>query len=167
MQQLLRTQAQAFARPVPELRPGYTVRVHQKVKEGEKERVQIFEGLIIGMHRGTYPTDTTFTVRRIVEGVGVEKIFPLHSPNIVKIEVVKVARVRRAKLNFLRGRRGKSARLSERFTTADEFKVAVAVEEDVVEDTEEAEEVKDSGEPQDVAESEAADVAEEKAEGKK
>ena len=161
MQQLLHAQAKPFTRAVPELRPGYTVRVHQKVTEGEKERVQIFEGLIIGMHRGTYPTDTTFTVRRIVEGVGVEKIFPLHSPTIVKIEVVKVAKVRRAKLNFLRGRRGKSARLSERFTTADEFNVAVAKEEDVTEDTEESEEAEVTEESQE------AEVAEEKVDKKK
>lgn len=110
----------------PELAPGYTVRVYEKIKEGEKERVQIFEGLIIGMHRGHSPTDTTFTVRRVASGVGVEKIFPLHSPLLSKIEVKKVAKVRRAKLNFLRGRSGKSARLSERFTNAEEFAIAVA-----------------------------------------
>lgn len=163
MQQLLHAQAKPFTRAVPELRPGYTVRVHQKVTEGEKERVQIFEGLIIGMHRGTYPTDTTFTVRRIVEGVGVEKIFPLHSPTIVKIEVVKVAKVRRAKLNFLRGRRGKSARLSERFTTSGEFEVAIAKEE-VVEESGEVEEAEES---QKVAEPEAEAAEEKKEEDKK
>ncbi len=110
---------------MPDLRPGYTVRVHQKVQEGGKERVQVFEGLVINVHKGASPLDASFTVRRIVEGVGVEKVFPLHSPNIKKIDVVKVAQVRRAKLFFLRGRRGKAARLSERFTTADEFAVAV------------------------------------------
>jgi len=125
-QALLRTQAKKFARQIPEIRPGYTVRVHQKVKEGEKERVQIFEGLVISLHCGETPTDNSFLVRRVVEGVGVEKVFPLLSPNIVKIDVVKVANVRRAKLFFLRGRTGKSARLSERFTKADEFQVAVA-----------------------------------------
>lgn len=125
-QTLLRSQAGKFNRPVPELRSGYTVRVHQKVKEGDKERVQIFEGLIISLHCGKLPTDNSFTVRRIVEGVGVEKVFPLFSPNIVKIEVIKVANVRRAKLFFLRGRTGKSARLAERFTKADEFQIAVA-----------------------------------------
>ncbi len=136
----VRAQAKKYERPFPVLKPGYTVRVHQKVQEGGKERIQIFEGLVLGVHKGTYPTDATFTVRRIVQGVGVEKIFPLCSPNIAKIDVVKVAKVRRAKLSFLRGRRGKSARLSERFTTADEFNVAVAEEVEEVE--EEAEEKK-------------------------
>ena len=113
-------------RPRPEVKPGFTVRVHQKVQEGDKERIQIFEGLVIGVHRGHSPSDHNFTVRRIASGVGVEKIFPLHSPLIEKIEVKKVAKVRRAKLNFLRGRSGKSARISERFTNSDEFAVAAA-----------------------------------------
>jgi large subunit ribosomal protein L19 len=128
-QALLHTQAAKYKRAIPDLRPGYTVRVHQKVQEGEKERVQIFEGLVVSMHKGKCATDATVTVRRIVEGVGVEKIFSLCSPSIKKIDVVKVARIRRAKLFFLRGRRGKSARLSERFTTAEEFNVAVAEDE--------------------------------------
>lgn len=105
----------------PEVRPGYTVRVHERIKEGEKERVQIFEGLVISVHKGSNPMDTTFTVRRIVSGIGTEKIFPLHSPKLEKVEVKKVATVRRAKLFFLRGRTGKAARLSERFTNAGEF----------------------------------------------
>lgn len=125
---LLRTQARKYLRPFPEVRPGYTVKVHQKVKEGEKERIQIFEGLVISVHKGRVPTDNSFTVRKIVEGVGVEKVFSFSSPIIEKIEVVKIASVRRAKLFFLRGRAGKSARLSERFTTADEFKAAVVPE---------------------------------------
>jgi large subunit ribosomal protein L19 len=127
-QSILQTQADKFKKPIPDLRPGYTVRVHQKVKEGEKDRIQIFEGLVVKIHKGKCIADATFTVRRIVEGVGVEKIYPFCSPNIAKIDVVKVARVRRAVLSFLRGRRGKAARLSERFTTADEFAVAVAEE---------------------------------------
>lgn len=122
MQQILIKEAAKAHRAFPELRPGYTVRVHQKVQEGEKERVQIFEGMIINIHRGSVPTDTTFTVRRIVEGVGVEKVFSLCSPIIVAVDVVKVARVRRAKLFFLRGRGGKAARFVERFTNAGEFK---------------------------------------------
>ncbi len=126
----LHKQADKFKRGFPELRPGYTVRVHQKIQDGGegKERIQIFTGLVIAIHKGMLPTDGTFTVRRIVEGVGVEKVFPLCAPNIAKVEVVKVARVRRAKLSFLRGRSGKSARLSERFTTADEFQGAVMPE---------------------------------------
>jgi len=123
---VLHAQAKRFARPVPEIAPGYTVRVHERIQEGEKERVQIFEGLVIAVHKGHVPTDASFTVRRVVSGVGVEKVFAVLSPSIEKIEVKKVAKVRRAKLYFLRGRSGKSARLSERFTAADEFAVAVA-----------------------------------------
>lgn len=122
----LKEQAQKMSKARPDIRPGFTVRVHQRVQEGDKERIQIFEGLVIGVHRGHSPADHNFTVRRIASGVGVEKVFPLHSPLIEKIEVKKVAAVRRAKLNFLRGRSGKSARISERFTSSDEFKIAAA-----------------------------------------
>ena len=96
----------------PTMRTGDTVRVHVKVREGEKERVQVFEGLIIGQHRGG--VRATFTVRKVTFGQGVERIFPLHSPMIEKVEVVRSARVRRAKLYFLRKLRGKAARLGER-----------------------------------------------------
>ena len=96
----------------PNMRPGDTVRVHVKVKEGEKERVQVFEGLVIGQHRGG--ARATFKVRKVAFGQGVERVFPLHSPTIDKIEVVRSARVRRAKLYFLRKLRGKAARLRER-----------------------------------------------------
>lgn len=130
----------SFVTARPEVRPGYTVRVHERIQEGGKERVQIFEGLVIAVHKGATPADTTITVRRIASGVGVEKVFALHSPKIDKIEVKKVARVRRAKLFFLRGRRGKAARLSERFTTAEEFAAAApavpeVVEEEIAEET--------------------------------
>jgi len=128
MQALLQSQAAKYARPFPALRSGYTVRVHQKVQEGGKERIQVFEGLVISVHKGKSATDTSFTVRRVVAGVGVEKVYPFSSPNIAKIDVVKVAPVRRAKLFFLRGRQGNAAKLSERFTTLDEFAVAVAAE---------------------------------------
>lgn len=132
--QLLHSLAKPHVKKVPDIRPGYTVRVHEKIQEGEKERVQIFEGLVISVHRGHIATDASFTVRRIASGVGVEKVFPLHGQSIEKIEVKKVAKVRRAKLFFLRGRAGKAARLSERFTTSGEFSVAVApeVKEEVV-----------------------------------
>lgn len=96
----------------PNMRSGDSVRVHVKVREGEKERVQVFEGLVIGQHRGG--ARATFTVRKVAFGQGVERIFPLHSPMIEKIEVVRSARVRRAKLYFLRKLRGKAARLRER-----------------------------------------------------
>lgn len=96
----------------PAIKSGDTVRVHVKVREGEKERIQIFEGIVIGMHRGG--TGATFTVRKISFGQGVERIFPLHSPVIDRIDIVRSARVRRAKLYFLRALRGKAARIRER-----------------------------------------------------
>ena len=87
---------------LPDIRPGYTVTVHQKIKEGDKERTQKFEGIVIS-RRGGHGLSATITVRKISEGVGVEKIFPLHSPTITKIEVLKKAEVRRAKLYYLKG----------------------------------------------------------------
>ena len=124
--QILHEQAKNYVKNVPELRPGYTVRVHERIQEGGKERVQVFEGLVISVHNGHVPTDRSFTVRKVVSGIGVEKVFPLHAPTIEKIEVKKIAKVRRSKLFFLRGRAGKAARLNERFTTEDEFAIAVA-----------------------------------------
>ena len=119
--QTLIAQAQKAVKPRPEIRPGFTVRVHERIQEGSKERVQVFEGLVISLHRGHTAADTTFTVRKIASGVGVERVFSLHSPRIEKIEVKKVGKVRRAKLFFLRGKQGKAGRLSERFTTEGEF----------------------------------------------
>lgn len=121
----IHTQANRFVRTVPTLKPGFSIRVHERIQEGSKERVQVFEGLILSTHKGHVPTDASFTVRKVVSGIGVERVFPVHSPVIEKIEVKKVAKVRRAKLFFLRGRAGKAARLSERFTTGDEFQIAV------------------------------------------
>jgi len=95
----------------PTMRSGDTVRVHVKVREGEKERIQMFEGLVIGQHRGG--ACATFTVRKVSFGQGVERIFPLHSPTIDKIDVLRGAQVRRAKLYFLRELRGKAARMKE------------------------------------------------------
>lgn len=123
---ILSRAAAAFQRKIPEIRPGYTVRVSERIQEGGKERIQAFEGLVIAVHRGHVPTDATFTVRSRVSGVGVEKVFSLVASTIERVEVKKVARTRRAKLTFLRGRAGKAARLSERFTTRDEFGIAVA-----------------------------------------
>ena len=96
----------------PDLRPGLTVRVHVKIREGEKERIQVFEGVVIGIQRGG--CRGTFTVRKVSFGQGVERIFPLHSPSIAKIEIGRAARVRRAKLYFLRHLRGRAARLREK-----------------------------------------------------
>src|SRR6187402_2797606 len=95
----------------PAMKSGDTVRVHVKVREGDKERIQIFEGMVIGMHRGG--TRASVTVRKVSFGQGVERIFPLHSPTVDKIEVVRGAQVRRAKLYFLRDLRGKAARMKE------------------------------------------------------
>jgi len=102
-------QAQMVNRPV--MRSGDTVKVHVKVREGEKERIQVFEGTVIGMHRGG--ARATFTVRKVSFSQGVERIFPLHSPTIDKIEVVRSAQVRRAKLYFLRDLKGKASRMKE------------------------------------------------------
>jgi large subunit ribosomal protein L19 len=95
----------------PDMKSGDTVRVHVKVREGDKERIQIFEGVVIGLHRGG--ARASVTVRKVSFGQGVERIFPLHSPTIAKVDLVRSARVRRAKLYFLRGLRGKAARMKE------------------------------------------------------
>jgi large subunit ribosomal protein L19 len=94
---------------VPEMKVGDTVKVHIKIKEGNRERIQVFEGYILKMQNGGI--GQTFTVRRIASGVGVEKTFPVHSPKIDHIDVVKHGFVRRAKLNFMRERTGKSAKM--------------------------------------------------------
>lgn len=93
----------------PEFRAGDTVRVSVKVKEGEKERIQVFQGVVISLRRGSLRS--TFTVRKVTDGVGVERIFPVHSPSLAKIEVVQRGRTRRARLYYLRKLRGKAARL--------------------------------------------------------
>ena len=95
----------------PAMRSGDTVRVHVKVREGDKERIQVFEGTVIGQHRGG--ARATFTVRKVTFGQGVERIFPLHSPIIDHIDVVRSAQVRRAKLYYLRKLKGKAARMRE------------------------------------------------------
>ena len=100
------------SRPVPEFGPGDTLKVHVKVVEGTRERVQIFEGVCIA--RKADSINSNFTVRKISYGVVVERVFPLYSPRIDKIEVMRRGRVRRAKLYYLRGRRGKSARIAEK-----------------------------------------------------
>ena len=97
---------------VPAIEVGSTVRVHIKVKEGSKERIQIFEGTVIAKKHGG--VNETFTVRRISYGVGVEKVFPVNSPNVVKVETVRRGKVRRAKLYYLRDRAGKAAKVKEK-----------------------------------------------------
>ena len=95
----------------PAMKSGDTVRVHVRVREGDKERIQVFEGVVIGQHRGG--TRASFTVRKVSFGQGVERIFPLHSPTIDKVEVIRSAQVRRAKLYYLRDLRGKAARMKD------------------------------------------------------
>jgi len=94
---------------VPEFRSGDTVKVHVKIREGEKERIQVFQGIVIAKRRGGLRS--SFTVRKISYGVGVERIFPLHSPALDKIEVIQRGRVRRSRLYYLRGLKGKAARV--------------------------------------------------------
>ncbi len=94
---------------IPEFGIGDTVRVHIKIKEGNRERIQVFEGFVLKRQNGGI--SETFTVRRIASGVGVEKTFPLHSPWVEKIELVRKGRVRRAQLNYMRGRTGKAAKI--------------------------------------------------------
>ena len=96
----------------PEFAIGDTVRVHAKIKEGDRERIQIFEGTVIAQKHGGI--SETFTVRRVSYGVGVEKVFPVHSPNVAKVEVVRHGKVRRAKLYYLRDRVGKAAKVKQK-----------------------------------------------------
>jgi len=113
---LLREVTQEYLKEdIPAFRPGDNVKVHVRLKEGEKERIQVFEGLVIARKHGG--VSETFTVRKISSGIGVERTFPLHSPSIARIEVSRRGRVRRAKLYYIRGLRGKAARIRERSRT--------------------------------------------------
>jgi large subunit ribosomal protein L19 len=105
-------EAEGLKKDVPEFRPGDRVKVHVRVVEGDKSRIQVFEGDVIG-RRGSVGLRATFTVRKTSGGVGVERIFPIHSPIVEKIEVIRLGKVRRAKLYFLRDRTGKKARIQE------------------------------------------------------
>jgi large subunit ribosomal protein L19 len=106
IEQIEKTQLKA---DVPEFRPGDTVRVHVRIREGEKERIQVFEGVVIGRNGGS--SRETFTVRKMSSGIAVERVFPIHAPAVEKVEVVSFGRVRRAKLYYLRDLRGKAARI--------------------------------------------------------
>ena len=101
-----------FRLDLPNFGPGDTVKVHVKIKEGEKERIQAFQGVVISKRKGS--TNATFTVRKVSYGIGVERIFPMHSPVIDRIEVITKGRVRRAKIFYLRKLRGKAARIKEK-----------------------------------------------------
>lgn len=97
---------------IPQFRIGDTVKVHVKIREGDKERIQVFEGVVIRRHRGKM--GASFTVRKVSYGVGVERIFPLHTPQIDKVEILRRGRVRRSRLYYLRDRIGKAARIKEK-----------------------------------------------------
>ena len=112
MGKLNQIQKESMRLDLPDFGPGDTVKVHVKIKEGEKERVQVFQGVVISKRKGT--VNATFTVRKVSYGVGVERIFPLHSPVISKIDVITRGRVRRAKIYYLRKLRGKAARIREK-----------------------------------------------------
>ena len=122
---------------IPDLRVGDTVRVHVKIKEGNKERIQVFEGIIIKKQGGG--VNATFTVRRISYGVGVEKTFLVHSPNVEKVEVTRVGKARRAKLYYLRDRVGKAAKTKEKVGARIETREIVVKEEVVPGEAEVAE----------------------------
>jgi large subunit ribosomal protein L19 len=107
-------EAENLKADVPDFGPGDTLRVHVRVREGEKERIQVFQGVVIGRKHGKDSSRSSFRVRKISSGIGVERVFPLHSPMLAKIEVIRYGRVRRAKLYYLRGRSGKAARIKER-----------------------------------------------------
>jgi large subunit ribosomal protein L19 len=112
------TKIEKFLKPflkenLPDIRSGDTVRISQKIKEGDKERIQVFEGLVLARKHGK-EMGATITVRKIISGIGVERIFPIHSPTIEKIEVLKRGEVRRAKLYYLRRAKGKRAKLKKK-----------------------------------------------------
>lgn len=111
MEKIREIEKSQLKQDLPNFGPGDTIKVHIKVKEGKRERIQIFEGVVIKRQNGGIRE--TFTVRKISFGVGVEKIFPLHSPSVEKIEVTRKGKVRRAKINYLRQRSGKAAKVKE------------------------------------------------------
>ena len=123
---------------IPDLHVGDTVKVHQKIKEGNRERIQVFEGIIIKKQGGG--VNETFTVRRVAYGIGVEKTFLLHSPMVEKVELIRVGKVRRAKLYYLRDRVGKSAKTKENLGARIENKEIMLKEELVEEEVEKANE---------------------------
>ena len=112
---------------VPSFKPGDTLKVHTKVKEGDRERIQVYEGVCIA--RKNDGLNSSFTVRKISFGEGVERVFPLYSPNVAKIEVARIGKVRRAKLYFLRALRGRSARIADDLVAAAKAREAAKAEE--------------------------------------
>ena len=143
---------------IPDLKIGDTVRVHQRIKEGNRERIQVFEGIVIKKQGGS--VNATFTVRRIAYGVGVEKTFLIHSPLVEKVEVVRVGKARRAKLYYLRDRVGKAAKTKENAAAKIESKY-IDIKEDLAEEP--AEEVAPVEEAKVETEAPVAEVKEEEA----
>lgn len=111
MRQIDQLEKSYMKEKLPDFKAGDTIKVHVKIREGDKERIQIFQGTVIGRRGGG--TNETFTVRKISGGIGVERVFPIHSPNVSKIERIRMGKVRRARLNYLRNLTGKSARIEE------------------------------------------------------
>ncbi len=112
MQTIKQLEKEQMRMDLPAFSPGDTIKVHVKIREGEKERIQAFQGVVISKRNGT--TNATFTVRKVSYGIGVERIFPLHSPSITRVDVITRGRVRRAKIYYLRKLRGKAARIKEK-----------------------------------------------------
>lgn len=151
---------QSMKQNAPVLRAGETVRVHQKIREGNKERIQIFEGLVISV-RGNKSMNSSYVVRRIASGVGVERTFPLHSPNVVKVERVKAGKVRQSKLFYMRERFGRNARLRNEVASKETWEEPTAVAadfpvEEPVENTEDSMDNRDNA-PVELAEDVAKD----------
>lgn len=114
MKQIQAIEQQMLKKEITPFRPGDTVRVHHRIQEGDKSRVQVFEGVVIKIRRAN--TRTTFTVRKMSYGIGVEKIYPMHSPLVEKVEIKQRGKVRRSRLYYLRKLRGKAARIKEKRT---------------------------------------------------
>ena len=112
MEKIKQLEKEMMRLDLPHFIPGDTVKVHVKIREGEKERIQAFQGVVISKRKGT--SNASFTVRKISYGVGVERVFPLHSPSVDRVEVVSRGQVRRSKIYYLRKLRGKAARIRER-----------------------------------------------------
>ena len=149
---------ETLRRDLPPFRPGDTVRVHVKVREGEKERTQVFEGVVIRRRRGG--ASATFTVRKVSYGIGVERIFPVESPAVQKVEIKSRGHVRRSRLYYLRELRGKKARLRSKLRD-----LSALVSEEEAEGAGHIYEVGEAGEPEDEAPTEAAEPTEERDEG--
>ncbi|MBC2714422.1 MAG: 50S ribosomal protein L19 [Desulfobacteraceae bacterium] len=112
MEKIKQIEREQLRLDIPDFFPGDTVKVYVRIREGEKERIQVFQGVVISKRKGT--TNASFIVRKVSYGIGVERVFPLHSPSISRIEVVTHGRVRRSKIYYLRNLRGKAARIKER-----------------------------------------------------